>query len=51
MITAYICSPYRAENKKELKRNKKYAKEITRTVLDSGIAPINTALILNQSYK
>lgn len=48
MITAYICSPYRAKTKEELKRNKKYAKMLTRTAIDSGIAPITPHLYITK---
>lgn len=48
MITAYICSPYRAKTKEDLKRNKKYAKMLTRTAIDSGIAPITPHLYITK---
>ncbi len=48
MLTAYICSPYRAKDKQELKRNKEYAKLLTRTALDCGIAPIALHLYITK---
>ena len=40
MIVAYICSPYRANDKKQRKQYDEYAKELTKIAIDSGIAPI-----------
>ena len=48
MITAYICSPYRADNKKTLKRNKEYAKQLTRIALDNGFAPVTPHLYITR---
>lgn len=48
MITAYICSPYRAKDKQELRRNKGYAKKLTRLALDSGLAPITPHLYITK---
>lgn len=48
MITAYICSPYRAKEKQQLKRNKGYAKKLTRMALDCGIAPVTPHLYITK---
>lgn len=44
----YICSPYRAKNDKELRRNIAYARELTRMVLMRGDVPITPHLYLPQ---
>ena len=48
MKTVYICSPYRAKDKQELKRNKNYAKKLTRIALDSGFAPVTPHLYITK---
>lgn len=40
MIVAYICSPYRATDKKQRKQYDEYVKSLTKMAIDSGIAPI-----------
>lgn len=40
MIVAYICSPYRAQDKKQRKQYDEYVKSLTKMAIDSGIAPI-----------
>ena len=40
MIVAYICSPYRAADKKQRKQYDEYVKRLTKMAIDSGIAPI-----------
>ena len=44
----YVCSPFRAETKKELKRNKKYAEWLTRQVLMNGDSPITPHLYMTK---
>ena len=46
MIVAYICSPYRASDKKQRKQYDEYAKELTKIAIDSGIAPITPHMYL-----
>ena len=46
MIVAYICSPYRANDKKQHKQYDEYAKELTKIAIDSGIAPITPHMYL-----
>lgn len=46
MIVAYICSPYRANDKKQRKQYDEYAKELTKIAIDSGIAPITPHMYL-----
>ena len=41
---AYICSPYRGE----IKRNKEYARELTKIAIENGFAPITTHLYLTE---
>lgn len=48
MKTAYICSPYRAENSNDLDRNIAYAQELTRKAIDAGFAPVTPHLYLTQ---
>lgn len=48
MKLIYICSPYRAEDKKTLKRNIEYAKEITRWVLMRGDAAVTPHLYMTK---
>ena len=48
MQVAYICSPYRAKDKKTLKRNKKYARDITRIAIDCGLAPVTPHLYITK---
>lgn len=40
----YICSPYRGE----VKRNKEYARELTRAAIDNGFVPITAHLYLTE---
>ena len=44
--TVYVCSPYRAESKEELKKNIEYAKKLTRKVLLNGDSPITPHLYM-----
>ncbi len=46
MIVAYICSPYRANDKKQRKQYDEYVKELTKIAIDSGIAPITPHMYL-----
>ncbi len=46
MIVAYICSPYRASDKKQRKQYDEYAKGLTKIAIDSGIAPITPHMYL-----
>lgn len=46
MKKVYICSPYRARNKKELNRNIEYAKYLTNKAIKAGLAPITPHLYL-----
>lgn len=46
MKKAYICSPYRARNRKELNRNIEYAKSLTNKAVKAGLAPITPHLYL-----
>ncbi|EOS27639.1 hypothetical protein C806_00086 [Lachnospiraceae bacterium 3-1] len=48
MKKAYICSPYRAESEKEMKRNLEYARELTRKALEDGMAPVTPHLYMTQ---
>lgn len=48
MKKAYICSPYRAEGKEELKKNRLYARHLTQKALMAGIAPITPHLYMTQ---
>lgn len=48
MQVAYICSPYRAEDKKTLRRNKFYARTLTRMAIDCGLAPITPHLYITK---
>lgn len=41
---AYICSPYRGD----IKRNKEYARYLTRTALNSGFAPLAVHLYITE---
>ncbi len=41
---AYICSPYRGD----IKRNKEYARELTKKALDAGYVPITPHLYLTE---
>ena len=40
----YVCSPYRGE----VKRNKEYARELTRLALDNGFCPVTVHLYLTE---
>lgn len=40
----YVCSPYRGK----IRRNKKYARELTRAAINSGFAPITVHLYLTE---
>lgn len=40
----YVCSPYRGE----IRRNKEYARELTRTAINSGFAPVTVHLYLTE---
>lgn len=46
MKKVYICSPYRARNKRELNRNIEYAKSITNKAIKAGLVPITPHLYL-----
>lgn len=48
MKKVYICSPYRAESREESERNIEYARELTRKVLEAGLAPITPHLYIAQ---
>lgn len=41
----YVCSPYRGE----VKRNKEYAKELTRKAIDNGFIPVTVHLYLTEA--
>lgn len=40
----YVCSPYRGE----IRRNKEYAREMTKAALNSGFAPVTVHLYLTE---
>lgn len=40
----YICSPYRGE----VKRNKEYARKLTRVAIDNGFVPVTVHLYLTE---
>lgn len=40
----YVCSPYRGE----IRRNKEYARELTRAAINSGFAPVAVHLYLTE---
>lgn len=40
----YVCSPYRGE----IRRNKEYARELTKAALNSGFAPVTVHLYLTE---
>lgn len=40
----YVCSPFRGE----VKRNKEYARELTRVALDNGFVPVTVHLYLTE---
>lgn len=48
MIVAYICSPYRAKDKKQRKQYDEYAKRLTKMAIDSGIAPITPHMYITR---
>lgn len=48
MRIAYICSPYRAEDPADIRRNVNYARELTKLALYQGYAPICPHLYLTQ---
>lgn len=41
----YVCSPYRGE----VKRNKQYARELTRLAIDKGFLPVTVHLYLTEA--
>lgn len=41
----YVCSPYRGDTK----RNKKYARKLTRAALDNGFIPVTVHLYLTEA--
>ena len=41
----YVCSPYRGE----VKRNKEYARELTRKAIDNGFVPVTVHLYLTEA--
>lgn len=41
----YVCSPYRGE----VKRNKEYARELTRKALENGFVPVTVHLYLTEA--
>lgn len=41
----YVCSPYRGDTK----RNKEYARKLTRAVLDNGFIPVTVHLYLTEA--
>lgn len=41
----YVCSPYRGDTK----RNKEYARKLTRTALDNGFIPVTVHLYLTEA--
>ena len=41
----YVCSPYRGE----VKRNKDYARELTRKAIDNGFVPVTVHLYLTEA--
>lgn len=48
MKKVYICSPFRAQDGKELARNINYARELTRAAMEAHMAPITPHLYLTQ---
>lgn len=40
----YVCSPYRGETR----RNKEYARELTKAALNSGFAPVTVHLYMTE---
>ena len=40
----YVCSPYRGE----IRRNKEYARELTKAALNSGFAPVTVHLYMTE---
>lgn len=48
MIVAYICSPYRAKDKKQRKQYDEYVKRLTKMAIDSGIAPITPHMYITR---
>jgi hypothetical protein len=48
MIVAYICSPYRANDKKQRKQYDEYVKRLTKMAIDSGIAPVTPHMYITQ---
>lgn len=40
----YVCSPYRGE----IRRNKEYARELTKAAINSGFAPVTVHLYLTE---
>lgn len=48
MRRVYICSPFRAANEDERRRNIDYAKELTRRAVNDGCAPFTPHLYLPQ---
>ena len=43
----YICSPYRGDEE-TVKRNKEYARELTRTAIDNGFLPVTVHLYITE---
>lgn len=41
----YVCSPYRGDTK----RNKEYARKLTRAALDNGFIPVTVHLYLTEA--
>ena len=48
MIVAYICSPYRASDKKQRKQYDEYVKRLTKMAIDSGIAPVTPHMYITR---
>lgn len=51
MKLVYVCSPYKAQEPEILKRNIKYARELTRDILLRGEAPVTTHLYMTQALR
>lgn len=47
---AYICSPYNAATRRERKRNIDYARELTKTAVSLGFAPVAPYLYIIQCF-
>lgn len=48
MKKAYICSPYHSDTEEGVKRNKAYARDLTRWAIKIGYAPICPHLYLTE---